>query len=225
MMKVAKSCPILCDPMDYSLPGSAVHGILQARILQWVAIPSSRGSPRDWTQVSHTVGRFFNSWATREAPSTPMVGSSDFHVAKYGQFSGAGLLYHPQAWTQGITLWPRNTTLSWYAPGLTFSVCFPLSSSRPASNCWHPRLQSRASLPSLLVSQQTPPGSVPDDCQMWISSLDLSLKPASYNGLHISSWMASRYLELNMPKAKFLIHTLISAFPVSVMTPPFISKA
>ena len=78
MMKVAKSCPILCDPMDYSLPGSSVHGILQARILQWVAIPSSRGSSRDWTQVSHTVGGFFNSWATREAPSTPMVGSSDF---------------------------------------------------------------------------------------------------------------------------------------------------
>ena len=46
-----------------------VHGILQARMLEWVAFPSSRGSskPRDWTQVSHTAGRFFASWATREA--------------------------------------------------------------------------------------------------------------------------------------------------------------
>ena len=46
--------------MDYSLPGSPVHGILQARILEWVAIPFSRGSswPRDWTQVSCTAGRF-----------------------------------------------------------------------------------------------------------------------------------------------------------------------
>ena len=46
-----------------------VHGILQARILQWVALPFSRGSsqPRDWTQVSHIAGRFFTSWATREA--------------------------------------------------------------------------------------------------------------------------------------------------------------
>ena len=50
--KVTQSCPNLCDPMDYR-----VHGILQARILEWVAIPFSRGSsqPRDWTQVSHTA--------------------------------------------------------------------------------------------------------------------------------------------------------------------------
>ena len=55
---------ILCDSMDY-----IVHGILQARILEWVAIPFSRGSsqPRDQTQVSHTAGGFFTSWATREA--------------------------------------------------------------------------------------------------------------------------------------------------------------
>ena len=46
-----------------------VHGILQARILEWVAFPFSRGpsQPRDWTQVSHTTGGFFTSWATREA--------------------------------------------------------------------------------------------------------------------------------------------------------------
>ena len=48
-------CLTLCDPMDCSLPGSYVHGILQARILEWVAVPFSRGSfqPRDQTQVSH----------------------------------------------------------------------------------------------------------------------------------------------------------------------------
>ena len=46
--------PTLCDPMDCSPPGSSVHGILQARILKWVAVPFSKGSsrPRDWTQVS-----------------------------------------------------------------------------------------------------------------------------------------------------------------------------
>ena len=66
---VAQSCPTLCDPMDWSPPGSSVHGILQARILEWVVIPSSRGSsqPRDQTQVSHVAGRFFTDWATREA--------------------------------------------------------------------------------------------------------------------------------------------------------------
>ena len=64
-VKVAQSGLTLCDPMDYTL-----HGILQARILEWVAVPLSRGSsqPRDWTQVSGTAGGFFIIWATREAP-------------------------------------------------------------------------------------------------------------------------------------------------------------
>ena len=62
-VKVAQSCPTLCDPMDYT-----VRGILQARILEWVAFPFSRGSsqPRDQIQVSHMAGGFFTSWATRE---------------------------------------------------------------------------------------------------------------------------------------------------------------
>ena len=67
---VAQSCPTSCDPMDCSLPGSSVHGILQARMLEWVAIPFSRGSswPRDWTWISCVIaGRFFTVWATREA--------------------------------------------------------------------------------------------------------------------------------------------------------------
>ena len=57
---VAQLCPTLCDPMDYSPPGSSVLGILQARILEWVAIPFSKGSsqPRDRTQVSCIAGRF-----------------------------------------------------------------------------------------------------------------------------------------------------------------------
>ena len=70
--EVAQSCPILCDPVDCNLLGFSVHGILQARILEWIAISFSRGSsrPRDWTQLSHIGGRRFNLWATREAYST-----------------------------------------------------------------------------------------------------------------------------------------------------------
>ena len=58
---VTQLCPNLCNPMDCSLPGSTVHAILQARILEWVAIPFTRGfpQPRNWTRVSCTVGRFF----------------------------------------------------------------------------------------------------------------------------------------------------------------------
>ena len=68
--KSLQSCPTVCDPMDYSPPGSSFHGILQARILKWVAISFSRGSspPRDLTQVSCIAGRYFNLWATREQP-------------------------------------------------------------------------------------------------------------------------------------------------------------
>ena len=56
-------------PMDCSPPGSSVHGILQARILEWIAISFYRGSSRarDQTQVSSIAGRRFNLWATREA--------------------------------------------------------------------------------------------------------------------------------------------------------------
>ena len=60
----SQSCPTLFDPMD-----CIVHGILQAKILEWLAFPFSRGSsqPRDQTQVSHIAGGFFTSWARREA--------------------------------------------------------------------------------------------------------------------------------------------------------------
>ena len=65
---VAQSCPTLWDPMDCNPPGSSVHEIFQARILEWVAISFSRGSsqPRDRTRVSCTAGKFFTNWATRE---------------------------------------------------------------------------------------------------------------------------------------------------------------
>ena len=65
-VKVAHLCPTLCNPMDCIVPG-----IVQARLLKWVAFSFSRASsqPRDWTQVYHIVGRSFPSWATREALS------------------------------------------------------------------------------------------------------------------------------------------------------------
>ena len=64
----AQSCLTLCDPMNHRPSGSSVHGILP-RILEWVAIPISRGSSqsRDWTWVSCVAGRFFTISATRKA--------------------------------------------------------------------------------------------------------------------------------------------------------------
>ena len=68
---VAQSCLTLCNPMDCSMPASSVHGIFQARLLEWVAISFSRGSsrPRDRTQVSSIPGRCFNLWAIALKPN------------------------------------------------------------------------------------------------------------------------------------------------------------
>ena len=66
---IAQLCLTLCHPMDCSPPGSFIHGILQARILEWVAIHFSRvfSWAKDWAWVSCTTGRFFTVWATRQA--------------------------------------------------------------------------------------------------------------------------------------------------------------
>ena len=73
--EVTQSRPTLCDPMDCSLSGSSVHGIFQARILEWVAVSFSRGSsqPKDRTRVSCIVGRRFTVSATREVLKTEVT--------------------------------------------------------------------------------------------------------------------------------------------------------
>ena len=69
--KSLQSCSTLCHPLDCSPPGSSVYGISQARLLEWIARSSSKGSPwpRDWTRVSTLEGRFFATSTTWEAPS------------------------------------------------------------------------------------------------------------------------------------------------------------
>ena len=73
---VTQSCPTLCDPMDCGPPGSSVRGILQARILEWVAMPSSRelSQTRDQTQVSHIAGGFFTNRALSKAHAYTYTG-------------------------------------------------------------------------------------------------------------------------------------------------------
>ena len=83
---VAQLCLTLRDPMEWSPPGSSVHGILQARILEWITMPSSRGSsqPRDGTHVSciSSIGRqVFSHSATWEAQSYHMF--QQFHCWEY----------------------------------------------------------------------------------------------------------------------------------------------
>ena len=92
---VAQSCPTLCHPVDFSSPGSSVHGIPQARTLEWVAISFSTGSsrPKDRTWVSYIAGGFFTVWPTREALMTLV----NLHyllkgpISKYNHTGGSGL--------------------------------------------------------------------------------------------------------------------------------------
>ena len=96
-VKFAQLCPTLRNPMDYT-----VHGILQARILERVAIPSSRGSsqPRDRTQVYHIAGGFFTSWATREAHAAAKLLQSCQNYENVSCFNGVLLFVTP--WTVAL---------------------------------------------------------------------------------------------------------------------------
>ena len=99
--EVAQSCPTLCDPVDCNQLGFSVHGILQAKILEWIAISFSRGSsrPRDRTWVSLIGGRCFKLWATREVHGwfksmRSTTGSAqDWYISCTWQFLLSILLY------------------------------------------------------------------------------------------------------------------------------------
>ena len=96
--EVAQSSLTLFDPMDCSLPGSSVHGIFQAKVLEWVAISFSRGSfqPRDRTWVSYTAGRRFTMWVTREASAVKrkITGSTPWTVITGWQCPRSPTLYY-----------------------------------------------------------------------------------------------------------------------------------
>ena len=138
--EVAQMSLTLCDPMDCSLPGSSVHGIFQARILEWVAISFSRGSsqPRDWTQVSHIVGRRFTLWATREVQTA--VGTVRTTVYRPFQCGAKELCFQSltHTWSPGTNSWicsPRgNGTLSctslvtWFITLPSCYICCEISS-------------------------------------------------------------------------------------------------
>ena len=128
MVEIADGCVIsywLGNRMDCSLPGSSGHGILQARILEWVAVPFSRGSSqsRNRTQVSCIAGGFFTNWATREAQIWQEVFSFYlfFFGRRYFQFITASLVHNkPRIWQ------PTHPSAYWllclWADGL--KTCF-----------------------------------------------------------------------------------------------------
>ena len=112
---VAQLCPILCDPMDCSPPGSSVHRILQARILEWVAISFSRGScwPRNWTQASCIAGKwFFTSWATSETFWNRDIWDKGYVFMSWVSLELSGLLLHPPSPLYLVVTGPPGPGLS-----------------------------------------------------------------------------------------------------------------
>ena len=118
-VKVTQSRPTLCDPMYCNPAGFSVHGILQAKILEWVGIPFSRGSfgLRDWTWVSSISGRLLTIWATREASHTLYV-SLNFSLFRKPPWFLAVFLYHVYPSTSFImyTIQPLLYVLVQYLP-------------------------------------------------------------------------------------------------------------
>ena len=117
MVLVTQSCLTLCDPTDGSPPGSSVHGILQARILGWVAIFFSRGSSwfKDQTQVSCMSGRFFTVWATREA----------WQTHKHGLQENLAISKNSEAWLARVG---QRWFMEW---GLAGVECYRVSGDPP----------------------------------------------------------------------------------------------
>ena len=169
--------------MDCSRPGSSVHGILQAGILEWVAIPFSRGSswPRNWTQASHIAGRFFTIWATMEALNWRAK-------HKWDQLYTSGLMTIKES-AFGIqeissVLWefsenmPSRTCASEHSLSLPrgISTCPPSPDlRRPLS----PALLARMKIPSthFLLALPTQKSSCWQQCSISWFSLILSLGP------------------------------------------------
>ena len=102
--EVAQLCATLCDPMDGSPPGSSVHGIFRATVLEWVAVSFSRGSsrPRDWTQVYRVIGIHFSIWATTEA-----------ELLQKCRLKLIGIISHQSEWPLSKSLQTVNLGRGW----------------------------------------------------------------------------------------------------------------
>ena len=119
--EVTQLCPTLCNSMDCSLSGSSIHGIFQARVLEWIAISFSRGSswPRNRTQVSHIADSYLTAWASREAVTSktksilrqesPVFAESPPSISGHPEWQAG---YRPKA-VHGRLPPPQAPGLSW----------------------------------------------------------------------------------------------------------------
>ena len=154
-MLVTQSCPTFCNPMDCSLPGSSVHGILQARLLECVVNPLSRGSSwaRDRTWVFLIAGRFLTVWATGEAPvgfilvkmASIFLFKKSFNEVQ-SVYSQAGTSQVAQqlrlsAPSAGVQVWSlvmtsHSSVLAWRIPGMGEPGGLPSMGSHRVGHDW-----------------------------------------------------------------------------------------
>ena len=207
-MKVAQSCLTLCNLMDYT-----VYGILQARILGWVAILFSRGSsqPRDRTQVSRIAGRFFTSWATGEAqiywsgyPLSFLHGIFLTQELSWSLLHCRQILY--QLSYQGSPDKSHSVQFS-SVTQLCPTLCDPMNRSMPGLPVHHQLLESTqthvhrvgdAIQPSHLLSSPSLPAPNPSQHQglfQWVSSSHEVAKVLEFQLQHQSfQWTPRIYL-------------------------------
>ena len=124
---IPQSCPTLSDPVYSSLPGSSFHGLLQARILEWVATSCSMGSswPRNQTWVSCIAGRFYTIWVTSEAPGNLFIKKQKTKNPSYGAvISWDSFKGHCSQVPISICNYPRHSRNSWAMPGLVLSTLY-----------------------------------------------------------------------------------------------------
>ena len=138
--EVAQSCLILYDPMDCSILRFSIHEIFQARVLERVAISFSRGSSwfRDWTQVSHTVGRCYTIWATREVHLQNKRKTKRMKINNC--LPGENLLQFSSVAQSYLTVWPHESQHA-RPPCPSPSPGVHLD-SRPSSPWCHPAISS-----------------------------------------------------------------------------------
>ena len=147
---VTQSCLTLCNPRECSPPGSSVHGISQARILEWVAIPFSRGSSRPWdqTQVSRIAGRFFTVWAPRKSNSEDYRSYYENQLsvfrATYILFGSFYVLALGLTW---ISCWCSSWLLKQFHFPLIISQWLPISKLPQPQNIYLIKMCSHSMVP------------------------------------------------------------------------------